>query len=494
MGGGTAGWMTAAALVRHLPQVTSVRLIESEEIGIVGVGEATLPHLRFFVESLGIDEADFMRATHATFKLGIGFRDFGRIGSHYLHPFGSFGTDLNGVHFHHYWLRMRAEGRKDEIFDYSIANVMAERRRFVPPSSDPNSVLSTYNYAYQFDATLFAPYLRDFATARGAVRTEGKVVDVALDPESGFVTSLTLESGERIEGDLFVDCSGFRGLLIGQALGSEWEDWSRWLPCDRAVAMPTVSPPGPIEPLTRATAMAAGWRWRIPLQHRVGNGYVYSSSHISDEEAADALVAAVEGEKIAAPRMLRFRAGRRKYSWSKNVVSVGLASGFLEPLESTSLYLAQGAIAQLIELFPIGRPTDSDRAEFNRMVDWEYDRVRDFLILHYHATERHDSSFWNHVRTMEVPDSLKEKMELWRRAGRVHKYTQGLFLEPSWIAVYIGQGLIPEGWDQRANSFEAPALGGALDRLRARVSAAVDGMPVHDDFIARRNAQIAAPA
>ena len=274
VGGGTAGWMAASGLIRRLPHACSVRLIESAEIGIVGVGEATLPHLRTFVSMLGIDEADFMRTTHATFKLGIEFRDFGKIGDRYLHPFGSFGTPLNGVPFHHYWLRMRAAGRQDELFDYSIANLMASHNRFAPPSEDSNSMLSTYSYAYQFDATLFAPYLRDYAVARGVERTEGKVVDVALDPETGDVGALILESGERIEGDLFVDCSGFRALLIGQALGSPWEDWSHWLPNDRAVAMPCTTPPGPLPPLTLLTAMPAGWRWRIPLQHRVGNGYV----------------------------------------------------------------------------------------------------------------------------------------------------------------------------------------------------------------------------
>jgi len=491
VGGGTAGWMAAAGLIRRLPHACTVRLIESAEIGIVGVGEATLPHLRAFVSMLGIDEAEFMRTTHATFKLGIEFRDFGKLGDRYLHPFGNFGTPMNNVPFHHFWLRMRAEGRTDDLSGYSIANVMADRRRFAPPSTDSNSMLSTYSYAYQFDATLFAPYLRDYAVARGVERSEGKVVDVALDPQSGDVAALVMESGERIEGDLFVDCSGFRGLLIGGALGSDWEDWSRWLPCDRAVAMPTASPEGPIEPFTRATAMAAGWRWRIPLQHRVGNGYVYSSAHLSDEAAADALVAAVEGEKMAEPRLLRFRAGRRTRSWDRNVVAIGLASGFLEPLESTSIYLAQGAIEQMIALFPVGgRIAEADRDEFNRVVDNEYDRIRDFLILHYHATTRDDSSFWNHVRTMSVPDSLQEKMELFRAAGRISKYTQGLFLEPSWLAVYLGQGIVPQGWDQRADMPAAAGLDGAMDRLRAKVAEAVSDMPDHGTFIRRRNAAI----
>jgi tryptophan halogenase len=495
LGGGTAGWMTAAALVRLLPHAADVRLVESAEIGIVGVGEATLPHLRAFVKTLGLDEAEFMRTTHATFKLGIDFQNFGRIGDSYIHPFGSFGVDQHGVGFHHYWRRLQESGRGDDLFGYSLCNVMSAKHRFAPPSEDTNSFLSTYSYAYQFDATLFAPYLRDYSVARGAVRTEGRVIEVEQDPESGDVRALLMASGERIEGDLFVDCSGFVSLLLGKTLGAGWEDWSHWLPCDRAVAMPCESPPGPIEPYTRAVAMEAGWRWRIPLQHRVGNGYVYSSSHVSDDAAADALVAAVEGKPMADPRLLRFRAGRRRESWVNNVVAVGLASGFLEPLESTSIYLAQGAITQLIELFPAGgRIKDADRREFNRMVDNEYDRIRDFLILHYHATTRDDSGFWNHVRTMEVPDSLAEKMELWRHSGRVAKYSQGLFLEPSWIAVYVGQNVLPEAWDSRADLPDEAGLARAMAQLRAQVAGAVERMPDHAEFIARRNASIGAEA
>jgi tryptophan halogenase len=494
VGGGTAGWMTAAALVRLIPQACTVSLVESEEIGIVGVGEATLPHLRAFVQTLGIDEAEFMRTTHATFKLGIDFFDFGRIGSHYLHPFGDFARPVNDVPFYHYWLRMQAEGRKDSLFDYSIANIMSEASRFVPPSTDPASLLSTISYAYQFDATLFAPYLRRYAEARGAVRTEGRVIEVEQDPQSGNVAAIRLQSGERIEGDLFVDCSGFRSLLLGGTLAEPWEDWSRWLLCDRACALPCTPPPGPIEPLTRVTAMKAGWRWRIPLQHRVGNGYVYSSAHLSDEEAAEAITAAIEGEPMAEPRVLKFRAGRRRNSWSRNVVAIGLASGFLEPLESTSIYLVQAAITELIELFPHGPIEDADRNEFNRKVDLEYDRIRDFLILHYHATERDDSDFWNYVRTMEVPDSLHEKIELWRKEARVARYNTGLFHEPSWVSVYIGQGIVPEAWDQRADAPDSIGLGQALDQLRGQIRQVVATMPDHRDFIERRNAAIAEPA
>ena len=481
--------MTAAALVNQLGHACDVRLIESEEIGIVGVGEATLPHIRYFVEGLGLDEADFMQATHATFKLGIDFHDFGSIGTHYLHPFGVFGADLNGVPFHHYWLRLRSEGKGGDLFSTSIANVMAEGNRFAPPSD-----INLFNYAYQFDATLFGPYLREYSVTRGVVRTEGKVVHVETDGETGDVSALKLDDGEIVEGDLFVDCSGFRALLIGQTLDEDWEDWSHWLPCDRAVAMPCASTDGPLEPYTRAYAMTAGWRWRIPLQHRVGNGYVYSSSHISDQDAADALLGAVEGKAMADPRLLKFRAGRRKRSWSKNVVAVGLASGFLEPLESTSIYLVQGAIAQLIELFPIGPIRDSDRDEFNRAVDIEYDRIRDFLILHYYATTRDDSDFWNHTRTMRVPDSLREKMELWRSSARVKKYSQGLFFEASWIAVYCGQGLIPKDRDQRADVYGTEALEQAVGRLRRKIADAVERMPDHKTFIARRGAVLKEPA
>lgn len=494
LGGGTAGWMSAAGLAGLLPGFASVTLVESEDIGIVGVGEATLPHIRGYVEKLGIDEAAFMRATHATYKLGIDFRDFGAIGTSYIHPFGSFGEKVAGVGFHHYWLELARQGLAGPLGDYSLACVAAAANRFKPPAQD-DSLASTYGYAYQFDATLFGPFMREHGLKLGVDRVEGLVTAVERDPASGDVTALTLRDGRRIEGDLFVDCSGFRSLLLSGELEEPWEDWSHWLPCDRAAAMPCAHvPDAPLRPYTTATAMPAGWRWQIPLQHRMGNGYVFSSNHLSEDEACAAIRASAEGEPLADPRILRFRAGRRRSSWQHNVVAVGLASGFLEPLESTSIYLAQMAITYLIELFPDGAIDPRDRAEFNRLVDMEYDRVRDFLILHYHATTRDDSPFWNHVRTMEVPDSLADKLELWRRAGRVEKYSDGLFYDASWIAVYLGQGMFPDFHDPRAAIADPLRVTAALDRLRHAIDDEVTAMPVHDAFLRSEAARLAAAA
>ena len=490
LGGGTAGWMSAAALQKLLGPLVEVHLIESEDIGIVGVGEATLPHIRGFVERLGIDEAVFMRATHATYKLGIDFRDFGRIGEAYIHPFGSFGEEVAGVGFHHYWLEMQRRGRAEPLGSYSLAVEAALANKFRPPAED-QSLASTYGYAYQFDATLFGPFMREFGLGIGVTRTEGKVVEVRQDPESGDVTALVLEDGRAIEGDLFVDCSGFRSLLLGQTLGEAWEDWSPWLLCDRAAAMPCTHTSEEIEPYTRVIGMPAGWRWRIPLQHRIGNGYVFSSAFISEDEACSVIAGAVDGKSLADPRVLRFRAGRRKRSWNRNVVAVGLASGFLEPLESTSIYLAQMAITYLIELFPTGAIDSRDRDEFNRLVDMEYDRVRDFLILHYHATSRDDSEFWNHVRTMEVPDSLRGKMELWRETGRIERYADGLFYDASWIAVYVGQGVLPRHHDPRTAIPDPAQVERAMVSLQQAIRQEVAVMPGHREFLTARADRLA---
>ncbi|HEU4961986.1 MAG TPA: tryptophan halogenase family protein [Sphingomonas sp.] len=479
LGGGTAGWMTAAALARLLPGQAAVHVVESAEIGIVGVGEATLPHLRGFLATLGIDEAPFMAATHATYKLGIEFQGWGAPGERYIHPFGTFGQPLAGAAFHHFWLRARAAGRRDSLEDYCTPIALARANRFAPPPATGEPFLTDYNYAFQFDATRFGPYLRERALAAGARRTEGKVVAVEQHPESGDVTALVLESGERITGDLFVDCSGFRSLLLGQTLGEQWEDWSRWLVCDRAVALPCAPPDGPITPYTQAIAMPDGWRWRIPLRHRVGNGYVYSSAYASDDAVSRALLAAIEGEPLAEPRILRFRAGRRRHSWVNNVVGIGLASGFLEPLESTSIHLVQAAITELIELFPTGPDAGVERDAFNAATDHEYDRVRDFLILHYHATRRAGSAFWDAMRAMPIPDSLAERIALFRAAARVETHGKGLFFEPSWLSVLIGQGIVPDRWDQRADQADAAGLARALDGLKAEIARTAAAAPDH---------------
>ena len=492
LGGGTAGWMTAAALAKLLPGQADIELIESEEIGIVGVGEATLPHLREFIRRLGLDEMEFMRRTRATFKLGIDFVDFGAVGERYIHPFGAYGTDIAGVGFHHYWLRMQAAGAVPPICDFSLPIVAARAARFAPIAADADWLDSSYSYAYQFDATRMAPMLRAFAEAHGVRRTEGKVVAVERDGESGDIAALRTDRGDIVAGDLFVDCSGFRSLLIGETLQSPWEDWSQWLPCDRAAALPCAAPDGPIEPYTRATAMPAGWRWRIPLQHRVGNGYVFSSHHVSEDEACAAILGAVEGEALADPRVLRFRAGRRTRSWDRNVVAIGLASGFLEPLESTSIHLVQQAVTRLVELFPERRIDPADRDNFNTLVDREYDRIRDFLILHYHATRRDDSDFWNHVRTMALPEELARKMALWRETGRVELYTEGLFLEASWIAVYLGQGVVPRGYDQRADIPSQERIAASLAELSGAIRQRVAAWPDHADYLRQAGAWEAA--
>jgi tryptophan halogenase len=491
VGGGTAGWMTAAAIASvYGPGQRQIRLIESSEIGIVGVGEATLPHIRFFNRRIGIDEREIMARTQATFKLGIEFVDWARLGDSYIHPFGAYGSRLAGVPFHHYWLRQHAAGQAAPIEEYSLPIVASRMNRFAMPSDDPTAVMSTYGYAFQFDAALYAAYLRGFAEQRGVQRTDGKIVDVKLRAEDGAVEAVQLEDGTLVGGDLFIDCSGFRGLLIEQALKTGYDDWTHWLPCDRAAAVPCDSH-GELTPYTRATAREAGWQWRIPLQHRTGNGYVYSSNFISDDEAASKLLSRLDGKAQAAPRFLRFTAGRRRKTWNRNVVAIGLAGGFLEPLESTSIYLIQIAITTLIDYLTdqavaSGGKFDARTVDaFNRWIEMEYDRVRDFLILHYHATERDDAPIWNYCRTMRIPDSLQHKLELFRERAHVITYKDGLFLEPSWIAVYLGQRVMPRGHDLRADAVDAAKVAAELTRVRELVRATAVRMPSHQEFLAQ---------
>ncbi len=479
VGGGAAGWMTAAALsTLFKKRPLSVELIESEQIGVVGVGEATLPHLRFFNQRLGIDEPDFMRSTQATYKLGIEFANWGRLGDAYIHPFGEFGRSINGVAFHHYWLRLRQAGRERDIGEFSLPVAAAGKDRFAYPDSDPTSVLSSYSYAYQLDASLYARYLRACSESRGVKRHEGIVTRVKQHTETGFIESLVLRDGREIGGELFIDCSGFRGLLIEQTLAAGYEHWRHWLPCDRAIAVASENV-GRIPPYTRAVAESSGWRWRIPLQHRIGNGHVYSSDHTSDDEALRVLLDSLDGDAVSEPNRLRFATGRRKQMWLKNCVAIGLSAGFLEPLESTGIHLIQLAIMKLVEFFPDTDFEPLNAVEFNRTMRMEIERIRDFLVLHYTATERDDSEFWNRCRTLEQPESLKRSVALFRRFGHVMRYAGGLFLEPSWVAVYLGQRLVPLHYDPRVDSYRLDTLSAQLTRLKGLIRQAAESLPDH---------------
>ena len=488
LGGGTARWMTAAGIINKLKTLgVSVTLVESEQIGTVGVGEATLPHIRFFNRSLGIEERDFMRATNATFKLGIEFCDWNRLGHRYLHPFGSYGRPLDGVDFHQLWLRMRAEGGADaagRLDDYSFPVLAAEADRFQHPGPDVTEAGSDFGYAYQMDSGAYAALLRSYAEANGVVRLEGKVAGHRLNGETGHVESIILEDGREVEAELFVDCSGFRGLLIEGALETGYEDWREWLPCDRAFAVQCEAD-GPLSPYTRATARTAGWQWRIPLRHRVGNGHVYCSDFTSDEAALGQLTSTLEGPAITEPRQLRFTTGKRAKLWNRNVVAIGLSGGFLEPLESTSIHLIQEGLTHLLELFPDTSFAPADAAEYNRRMDLNFERIRDFLLLHYVATERDDAEMWRHFRAMTLPDSLAAKIEAWRARGYLLAYEFGVFLPPSWVAVMLGQGLVPQGCDPAAAAMDAGRVRAWADEARARAHAAVERTARHDAYLQR---------
>jgi tryptophan halogenase len=483
LGGGTAGWMTAAALSKVLNGQVEVVLVESEQIGTVGVGEATIPPILTFNSMLGIDERAFMRATRATFKLGIEFRDWTRLGDRYIHPFGTYGLDIEAIKFHQVWRKVRDQ--VGPIEDFNLAAVAARQNRFALPDPDPAKVLSSLKYAFHFDAGLYARFLRDFAEKRGVTRIEGKVADVALRGEDGFIQSVTLEDGRTLQADLFIDCSGFRALLIGQALGGRYLDWSHWLPNDRAVAIPCDTGGDGLTPYTRATADKAGWRWSIPLQHRTGNGYVYSSAHIDDDEALAALTAGLDGPPRADPNFLRFQVGRRDRAWIKNCVAIGLSSGFLEPLESTSIHLIQAGITKLLALFPDKGFDPLEIDEYNRLTAQQVELVRDFIILHFKATERSDTPYWDYVRTMEIPDSLARKIDLFASRGRIFQSDYDLFAEPSWIAVLLGQGIVPRQYDALVDALPAAALVHRLKRMADLIGQTAQAMPDHQAFIAR---------
>ena len=486
VGGGTAGWIAAASFARLLGERLSITLIESDAIGTVGVGEATIPQIIRLNTILGLDEHDFVAKTQGTFKLGIEFVNWFTPGSRYLHTFGDTGLNLGNVHFHHYWRRHTisgAAGAADSLWDYSLHQRAADQNRFGKLERVGNTAMAGLAYAYHFDASLYAAYLRAYSEARSVTRREGVIERAERDGASGDVNAVVLADGTRVEGDFFIDCSGFRSLLLGQTLGVDYADWSHWLPCDRALAVPSGRLPD-LPPYTRATARDAGWQWRIPLQHRTGNGHVYSSSFTSDEAAADVLMPNLDTPALADPRPIRFTTGHRRQLWSHNVVALGLASGFLEPLESTSIHLVQSGVSRLIELFPRERVREADRAEYNRRALAEIEQIRDFLILHYHRTDREDTEFWRYCKHMSVPDTLMHKIELFAASGRLGRDADDLFRDASWVQVMLGQGIMPSDYNPMADRLDAGQLAQFMGDVRQLAGKAAASLPPHADYIA----------
>lgn len=492
VGGGTSGWMTAAALARIAPPSLSITLVESDDIGVIGVGEATIPTLIEFNDFLGLNENDILRQCQGTFKLGIQFVDWLRKGDSYFHPFGSYGRDTPEFAFHQLWLRLKDLSARGEappeltgdISHYNLCAMAAHLGRFSPPTGGTNAILSTLRHAYHIDSTLYAQVLRRYAEEKGVRRTEGMVVTVEQDPEHGHIRSVTLRDGSVVAGDLFIDCSGFRSLLIEGAMGSDFVDWSHYLPCDRALALPTARSGAPV-PFTRATADQAGWRWRIPLQHRTGNGYVYSSGFIDQDEVHRQLVEGAEGAPLSDCLPLRFRTGHRQVFWEKNCIAIGLAGGFIEPLESTSIHLGQMGVQRLVNLWP-GRGFNAvETAHYNRLMTADYERTRDFIVLHYSATRRDDTEFWRYVGNMAIPDSLAAKLDMFRFSGRIIPSPEDLFTAHSWLAVMLGQGIEPRSYDALVDRVPASALIHNMRLLKEAIAKTASALPSHQDYIER---------
>ena len=474
-GGGTAGWAIAAALAKNLGPLLEITLVESDLIGTVGVGESTIPTARRFHELLGIDEREFVCATQASFKLGIEFENWTRPGERYFHSFGVLGHSTWMADFHHVWLQAREEGVAGELGDYGFELQAAKAEKFLGGKD------SRLNYAYHLDATAYGQYLRRFAEPLGVRRLEGKIAEVRQAPESGFIEALVLESGEAVGGDLFIDCTGFHGLLIEGALETGYEDWTHWLPTDSALAVQTEAV-GPARPYTRAIAHEAGWQWQIPLQHRVGNGLVFCSEFLSDDEAHAMLRDRIEGPMITEPRLIRFRAGTRRKAWNKNCIAIGLSSGFVEPLESTSIHLIMIAVTRLMQLFPFGGVSEAIVNRYNDLSQRELEGIRDFIILHYHLNER-DGDFWRQCRTMKIPDSLAQRIALFRDGALAYQAADELFRIDSWVQVMLGQGLVPSSRHAMARLMRPDQLRDALTRMAANIQAAVAKLPRHQAFL-----------
>jgi tryptophan halogenase len=485
VGGGSAGWMTAAAMSTVLKNnYCDITLIESDSIGTVSVGEATIPQISLFNKILGIDENEFVSKTNGTFKLGIEFTDWKEIGHSYMHPFGDYGSNMDAIQFHHYWLKMHQLGKVPDLNAYSLAAVAAKQGRFTRPQNRGNSPLSHIAYAFHFDATLYAKYLREMSEQKGVKRIEGKVEHVSLKASNGFIDSVVLDNGQRVEGDLFVDCSGFKGLLIEQTLNTGFTDWGHWLPCDRAVAIPCKATKA-VHPYTRSTAQKSGWTWRIPLQHRIGNGYVYPSEYVNDDDAVTLLRNQLEGDALSEPNQLRWKTGVRNRSWNKNCVAIGLSAGFIEPLESTGLHLIQASISKLLGMFPHKGFDQTEIDTFNQQSMLEMERIRDFIILHYKVTNREDSEFWRYVKNMPIPDYLQAKIDLYQSNGRIYRQDNELFNETSWLAVMHGQGITPRGYHPLVDTLEETEILRRLEHIQAVIDKSADTMPLQQDFIAQ---------
>lgn len=476
-GGGTAGWIAAMALSRQLGNMLEITLVESEDIGTVGVGEASIPTMQTFHRLLRINEQEFMRATESTFKLGISFENWKSVGDSYIHSFGRIGKETWLAEFHHFWLRAQEEGFGGDLGEYCLELQAALAERF---ATSPDK--SPLNYAYHLDAGRYAAFLRGFSEKAGVVRVEGKIAHVEQDPGNGFIKSLRMESGQVIEGDLFIDCTGFRGLLIEQTLQTGYEDWSHWLLCDSALAVQTEKSDKLI-PYTRSIARSNGWQWQIPLQHRMGNGLVYCSQFISDEDAKTELLDNLPGKPINTPRLIKYRTGRRRKTWNKNCVALGLSSGFIEPLESTSIHLIMIGITRLMQLFPYAGVTDSLVDRFNQLSKTELEGIRDFIVLHYHVTQRRDTDFWRHCATMDIPPSLAHRIELFREYAQTFQGDSELFRIDSWVQVMLGQGINPASYHPIARSMEKKQLQQLMDNMKASIDKTVEALPSHEQFV-----------
>jgi len=484
VGGGTAGWMTAASLQQHFKHLVKITLIESSAIGSVGVGEATIPTIRRFYYDLGMNDLDVMRATHATCKLGIQFNDWYQQGASFIHPFGMFGQDVRGIGFHHFWLKLKNQNLVDDIGNYSLGVSLAKHKKFNIPTPNPPSTLSVFDWALHFDAGLFAAHLAKFALAHGTTKIDAKIAQVNLREEDGYIESLGLASGEVIRGDLFIDCSGFRGLLIEETLQTGYENWSQWLLCDNAYAVQSVAV-AESTPYTKVTAKKAGWQWQIPLQHRTGNGHVYSSQFTNDDEAHAILINSISEKLLNEPRKISFVPGRRKKAWNKNCIAVGLSSGFLEPLESTSIALIETAIEKIKMLFPDKGFDPALMDEFNDMTAREYERVRDFVILHYKLTRRTDSEFWRYCQNMKIPETLEQKMDLFKRRGHFVRFRWEMFHPSSWLAIYTGYNYLPETYDLAVDTYNQDYLVKSFFDMKNSITHLVNDSMSHSEFIAQ---------